>query len=211
LEVVVVPVSDVDRALEFYRALGWRLDADFGDGRALRVVQLTPPGSPCSIIFGVGGSAAPPGSAQGLRPIVSDIEASRAELVAHGADVSEVFHDAGGVFHRAGTDGRVPGPDPDRRSYASFASTPMATAGCSRRSPRGCRVADSVVREERLMDVTMMTALLREAEEHHGVYEATAPPHHWSIWYAAYIVARENGRTPDEAATDAGLYLDSTR
>jgi catechol 2,3-dioxygenase-like lactoylglutathione lyase family enzyme len=121
LEVVVVPVSDVDRAKEFYVALGWRLDADFVAG-AFRVVQLTPPGSPCSIIFGVGVTSAAPGSAEGLHLAVTDVEAARAELVGYGADVSEVFHDVGGVFHHAGTDGRVSGPDPERRSYASFAS-----------------------------------------------------------------------------------------
>jgi hypothetical protein len=102
--------------------LGWRLDADFATDEQFRVVQLTPPGSPCSIIFGTGVTAAAPGSAQGLHLVVSDVEAARAELVERGADVSEVFHDAHGVFHRAGADGRVPGPDPDRRSYASFAS-----------------------------------------------------------------------------------------
>lgn len=122
LEVIVVPVSDVDRALAFYRALGWRPDADFATDDDVRVVQLTPPGSPCSVIFGTGVSAAAPGSAQGLHLVVSDIEAARVELLERGADVSEVFHDAGGVFHRAGTDGRVTGLDPDRRSYASFAS-----------------------------------------------------------------------------------------
>jgi catechol 2,3-dioxygenase-like lactoylglutathione lyase family enzyme len=122
LEVVVVPVSDVDRALEFYRGLGWRLDADFTIDENLRVIQLTPPGSPCSIIFGTGVSAAAPGSAQGLHLAVSDVEAARAELVELGADVSKVFHDVAGGFHRGGTDGRVPGPDPDRRSYLSFAS-----------------------------------------------------------------------------------------
>lgn len=122
LEVVVVPVSDVDKAKQFYIALGWRQDADFVAGDQFRVVQLTPPGSHCSIIFGTGITSATPGSAQGLHLVVSDIEAARAEVVGQGAEVSEVFHDAGGVFHHAGTDGRVPGPDPDRRSYASFAS-----------------------------------------------------------------------------------------
>ncbi len=121
LEVVVVPVADVDRAKAFYTALGWRLDADFVAGE-FRVVQLTPPGSPCSIIFGTGVTSAAPGSAQGLHLVVSDVEAARVELVGHGAEVSEVFHDVGGVFHHAGTEGRVPGPDPERRSYASFAS-----------------------------------------------------------------------------------------
>jgi catechol 2,3-dioxygenase-like lactoylglutathione lyase family enzyme len=122
LEVVVLPVSDVDRAKDFYLRLGWRLDADFVDGDDFRVVQLTPPGSPCSIIFGTGITTAAPGSADGLYVVVADIEAARAELIGHGAQVSDVFHDAGGVFHHAGTTSRVPGRDPERRSYASFAS-----------------------------------------------------------------------------------------
>jgi len=121
LEVVVLPVADVDRAKEFYVALGWRLDADVVDG-VFRVVQLTPPGSLCSIIFGTEVTSAAPGSAEGLHLAVTDVEAARAELVGYGVEVSEVFHDVGGVFHHAGTDGRVPGPDPERRSYASFAS-----------------------------------------------------------------------------------------
>ncbi len=122
LEVVVVPVADVDRAKNFYQAVGWREDADFAAGADFRVVQLTPPGSACSIIFGTGITSAAPGSAQGLQLTVNDIEAARAELADHGAKVSEVFHDAGGVFHHAGTDGRVAGPAPGHQSYGSFAS-----------------------------------------------------------------------------------------
>jgi catechol 2,3-dioxygenase-like lactoylglutathione lyase family enzyme len=122
LEVVVLPVADVDRAKDFYTALGWREDADFAASEDFRVVQLTPPGSACSIIFGTGVASAEPGSAQGLHLVVSDIEATRAELAGRGVEVSEVFHDVGGVFHHAGTDGRLPGPDPQRRSYGSFAS-----------------------------------------------------------------------------------------
>ena len=122
LEVVVLPVSDVDRAKEFYERLGWRLDADVVNGDDFRVIQLTPPGSPCSIIFGTGITTAAPGSADGLYLVVDDIEAARAELSEQGVQVSEVFHDAGGVFHHAGTTARLPGPDPDRTSYASFAS-----------------------------------------------------------------------------------------
>jgi catechol 2,3-dioxygenase-like lactoylglutathione lyase family enzyme len=122
LEIVVLPVSDVDRAKQFYVGLGWRLDADFVADDDFRVVQLTPPGSPCSIIFGTGVTDAAPGSAGGLYLVVDDIEAARAELVGHGAQVSDVFHDADGVFHHAGTTARVPGPDPERRSYCSFAS-----------------------------------------------------------------------------------------
>lgn len=123
LEVVVLPVADVDRAANFYKGLGWRLDADYSpDGDDFRVVQLTPPGSACSIVFGNGVTSAAPGSTQGLQLVVGDIDAARAELTDHGADVSEVFHDVGGVFHHAGTTGRMPGPDPDDRSYSSFAS-----------------------------------------------------------------------------------------
>ncbi|MBW4541576.1 MAG: VOC family protein [Myxacorys chilensis ATA2-1-KO14] len=122
LEVVVLPVSDVDRSKDFYKTLGWRLDADFVTDENFRVVQLTPPGSECSIIFGKGISSATPGSVQGLYLIVYDIEAARAELVDRGGEVSEVFHDVGGIFPHAGTEGRVSGPDPERRDYGSYAS-----------------------------------------------------------------------------------------
>jgi catechol 2,3-dioxygenase-like lactoylglutathione lyase family enzyme len=122
LEVVVLPVSDVDRAKEFYEKLEFRLDADFTVSDDYRVVQLTPPGSAASIIFGSGLTTAAPGSTEGLHLVVTDIEAATAELAGLGVEVSEVFHDAGGVFHHAGTAERVSGPDPERRSYASFAS-----------------------------------------------------------------------------------------
>lgn len=122
LEVLVLPVSDVDRAKSFYETAGWRLDADFATGEDFRVVQLTPPGSECSIIFGTGLSSAEPGSVQGLHLVVFDIDAARAELVGRGVDVSELFHDEGGVFHHAGPEGRVAGADPKRSDYGSFAS-----------------------------------------------------------------------------------------
>ncbi|MFF9154770.1 VOC family protein [Streptomyces sp. NPDC014846] len=122
LEVVVIPVADVDRSKDFYAGLGWRLDADVSGDGGFRVVQVTPPGSGCSVIFGSEVSAAAPGSVEGLHLVVSDVEAARAELAGKGVDVSEVFHDAGGVFHHAGTKHQVPGPDPDRTSYGSFAS-----------------------------------------------------------------------------------------
>ena len=127
LEMVVIPVSDVDRAKEFYGRLGWRLDADYDNGDDFRVIQFTPPGSGCSVIFGKNVTAAAPGSAQGLYLIVSDIAAARDELLGRGVKISEVFHDAGGVY--AGPDEpylfgrlRVSGPDPEHRSYRSFAS-----------------------------------------------------------------------------------------
>jgi catechol 2,3-dioxygenase-like lactoylglutathione lyase family enzyme len=122
LEVVVIPVSDVDRAKDFYLALGWREDADFAKSAGFRVVQLTPPGSLCSVIFGTGLTTAAPGSTQGLQLVVDDIDSARAELADRGAEVSEVFHDAGGVFHHAGTEGRAAGPAADHQSYGSFVS-----------------------------------------------------------------------------------------
>jgi catechol 2,3-dioxygenase-like lactoylglutathione lyase family enzyme len=122
LEVVVVPVSDVDRAKAFYESLGWRLDADVPGEGGFRVVQLTPPGSACSIIFGSGVTSAPPGSAEGLQLVVTDIDAARAEVIERGVEVSDVFHDAGGVFHHAGTQARVSGPATEHKSYGSFVS-----------------------------------------------------------------------------------------
>jgi len=122
LEVAVIPVSDVDRAKNFYDRLGWRLDLDFAKDEHFRVVQFTPPGSGCSIIFGTNVTAASPGSAQGLHLIVSDIVATSDELRRRGVEISELFHDAGGVFHHANAECRLSGPNPDRRSYASYAS-----------------------------------------------------------------------------------------
>jgi catechol 2,3-dioxygenase-like lactoylglutathione lyase family enzyme len=122
LEVVVVPVSDVDRAKSFYEGLGWRLDADLAVEDGYRVVQLTPPGSACSIIFGEGVTTAPPGSSEGLQLSVYDIDAARADLVARGVDVGETFHDATGIFHHAGIAGRVDGPAPEHADYGSFVS-----------------------------------------------------------------------------------------
>ncbi|MFC5909160.1 VOC family protein [Streptacidiphilus monticola] len=122
LEVVVVPVSDVDRAKRFYQGLGWRLDADLAVEPGYSVVQVTPPGSLCSVIFGEGVTSAAPGSVQGLQLSVYDIDAARKELVGRGVDVSEVFHDATGVFHHAGTEKRVDGPAPEHADYGSFVS-----------------------------------------------------------------------------------------
>lgn len=122
LEVVVVPVSDVDRAKAFYESLGFRMDIDYVDGDDFRVVQFTPPGSECSIIIGAGITSAPPGSADGLQLVVSDIVAAREELLNRGVAVSEPFHDAGGIFHHAGERARVSGPDPERGDYGSFVS-----------------------------------------------------------------------------------------
>jgi catechol 2,3-dioxygenase-like lactoylglutathione lyase family enzyme len=206
LEVVVIPVADVDRAKRFYEGLGWRLDADFSNGSDWRAVQLTPPGSPCSIIFGKGVTTAVPGSVQGLFLVVSDIDAARAQLSEHGVDVGEVFH-FDGVLRVSGTNGRVPGPDPEGHSYRSWASF-------SDPDGNGWLLQEVKTRlpgRGLSLDVSSLTELLRETEQGHGQYEPTAPKHHWSGWYAAYIVARERGRTADEAARDATLHIEGAR
>jgi catechol 2,3-dioxygenase-like lactoylglutathione lyase family enzyme len=206
LEAVVIPVSDVDRSKQFYGGLGWRLDADFAFDNGFRVVQFTPPGSGCSIQFGKNITAAAPGSVHGLYLIVSNIEAARSELVASGVEVSEVFHAGtpGSQLNPNDTSGRVSGPAPDHGSYRSFAtfSDPDGNGWLlqeitARLPGRGLST-----------DVATLTELLRETENRHGQYEPTAPKHHWSDWYAAYIVARENGSTPDEAAKDAVLHVE---
>jgi catechol 2,3-dioxygenase-like lactoylglutathione lyase family enzyme len=122
LEVIVLPVADVDRAKDFYQRIGFREDLDYADGAGFRVVHFTPPGSQCSIIVGTGITTAQPGSVHNLHLIVDDIEEARADLISRGVEVSEIFHDEGGVFHHAGTEKRVPGLYPGRRSYGSFAS-----------------------------------------------------------------------------------------
>ncbi len=198
LEVVALPVSDVDRAKRFYEGLGWRLDADFLGAGTFRVVQMTPPGSPCSIHFGKGVTPAAPGSAQNLYLVVSDIEAARGELIGRGADVSETFHFAG--FGGP----RVPGPDPDGHSYATFASFSDPDGNSWLLQEIRTRLPG---RGLSTFDVASLTDLLKEAETRHGSYEPTAPKHHWSDWYGAYIVAREQGRTPEDAAKDAGLHM----
>jgi catechol 2,3-dioxygenase-like lactoylglutathione lyase family enzyme len=206
LEVVVIPVSDVDRAKGFYGSLGWRLDADFAFDNGFRVVQFTPPGSGCSVQFGTNITSAAPGSSQGVYLVVADIAAARDELAARGAEISEVFHATapGAQFRRDGTSGRVSGPAPDHASYGSFAtfSDPDGNSWLlqeikTRLPGRGLSNSD----------VATMTELLQEAEAHHGLYEPTAPKHHWSGWYAAYIVARERGAAPEDAAKGAALHL----
>ncbi len=206
LEVVVIPVADVDRAKRFYEGLGWRLDADFANGDDWHLVQLTPPGSPCSVMFGKGFTTAVPGSVQGTFLAVDNLETARAELVGHGVDVSEVFHFEGNRLV-VGTKGRTPGRDPEGRSYLSFASFSdpdgngwLLQEVNGRLPGRGLSV-----------DVATMTALLQETEKRHGQYEPTAPKHHWSEWYAAYVVARVQGRTPEEAAAEGALRIEHPR
>ena len=210
LEVVVLGVSDVDRAKEFYDKLGWRLDADFVKGDEFRVVQLTPPNSSTSIIFGKGVTSMKPGSVDSLTLAVNDIEAARAELVARGVKVSEVFNYAGGPFNNTGDNPRISGPDPQRRSYFSFASFQDPDGNgwllqeLRERFPGREWKADS----RTAMDVASLAELLRETEEHHGQYESTHGKHRWSDWYAPYLDARLNGQDPENATTAANRSME---
>ena len=201
LELVPIPVSDVDRAKSFYQRIGFGNLHDTQVTDTMRVVQFTPPGSPCSIHFGKAVTTAVPGSVKNLYLVVSDIEAARGELIGRGADVSEAFH-----FTALGGP-PVSGPAPDGRSYGTFAtfSDPDGNSWLlqeikTRLPGRGTNP-----------DVAALTDLLRETEEHHGKYEPTAPKHHWSGWYAAYIVARERGRVPEDAAKDAARHMEGAR
>jgi len=195
LEVVVLPVSDVDRAKSFYERLGWRLDADFATSEEFRVVQLTPPGSQASVIFGTGITAAAPGSVEGLQLAASDIEATREELVGHGAEVSEVFHDVGGVFHHAGTEGRVPGPAPGHTDYGSFASFSDPDGNGWILQEIRTRLPGRVTGAAYKSAAELEQALMR-AEAAHGKYEertGEADPE-WPSWYARYMVCEQTGQ-----------------
>jgi catechol 2,3-dioxygenase-like lactoylglutathione lyase family enzyme len=209
LEVIVIPVSDVDRAKRFYQGLNWQLDADFSFDNGFRVVQLTPPGSACSVQFGTNITSATPGSAQGLYLVVSEIEAARDELLARGVQVSEVFHAGtpGAQFQPAGTGGRVSGPAPDHASYGSFATF-------SDPDGNGWLVQEIKTRlpgRGLSRDLATLEVLLQDAEKQHGEHGATAPKHHWSEWYAGYMIARERGKTVDEAAKEATLNIERRR
>jgi catechol 2,3-dioxygenase-like lactoylglutathione lyase family enzyme len=199
-EIVVIPVSDVDRAKEFYAKLGWRLDADFDNGKDFRIIQFTPPGSGCSVIFGKNVTAAAPGSAQGLFLIVADIQAARQALLDRGVQISELFHSEG-VY--TGTDEaylfghvRVSGPDPQHGSYRSFASF---------RDPDGngwlfqeitARLPGRVERAATTFaSANDLASAMRRASVAHGEHEkriGAADPN-WPDWYAAYMVAEQSG------------------
>ena len=200
LEIIVIPVSDVDRAKDFYTHLGWRLDADFAAGDEFRVIQVTPPGSGCSVIFGKNVTAAAPGSAQGLYLIVTDVEAAREELRSRGVAVSESFHGGDNVY--AGSDEpyifgriRVKGPDPAHGSYRSFASF---------RDPDGngwllqevtTRLPGRVAGQPTYASVSDLAGALRRAEAAHGEHEKRTGKRdeNWPDWYAEYMVKEQSG------------------
>ena len=193
LEVVAIPVSDVDRSKSFYSKLGWRLDADFVVGDTFRGVQCTPPGSPASIHFGKGVTSAAPGSAQGLFLVVSDIEAARRELVAQGAEVGEIFHVAG-PGHPP-----IPGRDPGGRSYFSYAAFKDPDGNSWLLQEVTTRFPGRVdSNETKFASVADLASAMRRAEAAHGEYEKRAlagvRDANWADWYAEYIAAEQSGR-----------------
>ena len=208
LEIVVVGVSDVDRAKAFYAKLGWRLDADFVTGDEFRVIQFTPPNSQASIIFGKGVPSPKPGSLQSLTLAVDDIEAARKDLIGRGAKVSEVFQYAGGPFNNTGKNPRVRGRDPQGRSYFSFASFEDPDGNGYLLQEIKTRLPGREWKSTPAMDVATLAELLHETEQHHGHFETTHGKHNWWDWYAPYLSARQNGGSPDEAAAAADRYME---
>jgi catechol 2,3-dioxygenase-like lactoylglutathione lyase family enzyme len=202
LEIVVIPVSDADRAKAFYKSLGWRLDADFAFGDGWRVIQFTPPGSPASVIFGKNVTPAAPGSAQGLYLIVSDIDAARADLVHRGVEVSEVFHGAGDA-HIGGDEPylfgrlRTNGPDPEHGSYRSFASFRDPDGNGWLMQEITTRLPGRIAGDTTFASATDLASALRRAAAAHGEHEKRSGGQHdanWPDWYAEYMV-REQGRS----------------
>ena len=209
LEVVIVPVSDVDRAKGFYEKAGWRLDGDFVVGEKFRGIQFTPPNSEASIIFGSGVTSGKSGPAD-LVLAVDDVESARADLIKREVNVSEVFHYAGGPFDNTVTNPRVGGRDPEGRSYYSFASFEDPDGNrwqlqeiTARLPGREWKAASA-----QATDVATLAELLHETEQHHGTYEKTHGKHNWWNWYAAYFNARQNGSSSEEATVAADRYMD---
>jgi catechol 2,3-dioxygenase-like lactoylglutathione lyase family enzyme len=209
LEVVVFSVSDVDRAKAFYENLGWRLDIDVAEGD-YRNVHVTPHNSEASIIFGKGVTPNNLGSVHSLVLAVDDLDAAREDLIARGVNVSEIFHYAGGPFNNAVENPRIPGRDPQGRSYFSFASFEDPEGNIwllqeiTTRLPG--RLWDSTRAGD--LDIATLANLLRETAEHHDHYEKTHAEHHWWDWYAPYLSARQNGSSPEEAAAAADRYME---
>ena len=201
LEVIVIPVSDIGRAKEFYSSLGWRLDAEFVDGKDFHILQFTPPGSGASVIFGKNVTPAAPGSAQGLYLVVSDIEAARADLIRRGVKVSEVFHGASGVY--AGTDEpylfgqhRVSGPDPQHGTYRSFASFKDPDGNGWLFQEVTQRLPGRVEADTTFTSSSELASALKRAEHAHGEYEKQLGhrDEDWPSWYAEYMVREQTGK-----------------
>jgi catechol 2,3-dioxygenase-like lactoylglutathione lyase family enzyme len=197
LEVVVIPVSDIERAKAFYGRLGWRLDADFSFDNGFRIVQYTPPGSPCSVQFGTNMTPAAPGSAQNMYLVVADIDAARTELIANGADVSEVFHPAAfGDQFRADPAGHVTGAAPDRQTYSSFATFSDPDGNVWLLQEITTRLPGRVEGDATTFaSVADLAAAMTRASVAHGVHESRTGERdeNWPDWYAAYMVAEQAG------------------
>jgi catechol 2,3-dioxygenase-like lactoylglutathione lyase family enzyme len=212
LEVVMIGVSDIDRAKAFYQNLGWRFDGDFSAGENFRIVQMTPHHSGTSIIFGKGIKSAQRGLTDSLLLAVDDIDVARSNLIERGVAVSEVFHYAGGPFNQSSENSQISGRDPQDRTYHTFASF---------NDPDGNRWLLQEVKTRlpgREWPVTQATGagaatlaeLLREAAKEHDRYEKTHREHQWSDWYGAYVSARQNGNSPEEASAAADRYMEET-
>jgi catechol 2,3-dioxygenase-like lactoylglutathione lyase family enzyme len=210
LEVVLLRVSDVDRAKAFYANLGWRLDIDFANGD-FRGVQITPHNSETSVIFGKGTNLAKAGAAN-LLLAVEDIDAARDDLIARGVDVSEVFHYAAGPFNDTVANPRVTGRDPEGRSYFSFASfeDPDGNSWFLQEITTRLPGREWNSKRAQAMDVATLAELLHETAEHHDRFEKTHGKHNWWDWYAAYLSARQNGSSSEEASAAADGYMEET-
>src|SRR5580698_10471816 len=205
-EIVVIPVSDIDRAKEFYGGkLGWRLDPDYDNGSDFRVIQFTPPGSGCSVIFGRNVTGAAPGSAQGLYLIVSDIVTARNEFIGRGVEVSKIFHNEGVysgpdepyLFGRL----RIIGPDPERRSYRSFASFHDPDGNGWLFQELTTRLPGRVTGDTTYASASDLASALRRAEAAHGEHEKRAGgqrDENWPDWYAEYMVREQSGEKPPQ-------------
>jgi catechol 2,3-dioxygenase-like lactoylglutathione lyase family enzyme len=204
LEVVILPVSDAERTKQFFTSLGWREDADFVFTEDFRVLQFTPPGSDASIIFGTGVTDAVPGSVGRLLLAVDDVEAARAELIERGVEVSEAFH---GVAFDASGERVVPGLDPERKSYSSYATFS---------DPDGNEflLQEVTARLPGRVDTTPvdeLAELLLETAMHHDAFEKATPEHKWWEWYAPYLAARQQGKSSEEATEAADTYMRDVR
>ena len=210
LEVLVLAVSDVDRAKAFYEKLGFRLDIDYAADENFRVLQFTPPHSETSIIFGKGITSTKSGSADSLVLAVDDVDAARDDLIARGVNVSEVFHYAGGPFNNAVENPRVAGRDPEGRSYYSFASfeDPDGNGWLLQEITTRLPGREWKLTQASATNVATLAELLHETEQHHGHYEKTHAEHHWWDWYAPYLSARQNGSSPEEAVAAADRYME---
>jgi len=213
LEVVLLNVADVDRTKAFYENLGWRLDIDVANGD-FRGLQMTPYNSEASIIFGKGVTSTHPDSAGSARNnlllAVDNIDDARSDLIARGVDVSEVFHFAGGPMNNTGENPRVRGRDPEGRSYFSFASfkDPDGNEWLLQEVTTRIPGREWKSSQPKAMDTATLAELLHETGEHHDHFEKTHPEHQWWDWYAPYLSARQNGRSPEEASAAADRYME---